>query len=42
MNKERVRFRRPCKTCGKMFIPSGKSCKLCNKCYDLARDRIKK
>ena len=29
---ERVRFKRPCKKCGKLFNPPGKYSKLCMQC----------
>lgn len=32
----KMRNPRPCNRCGEKFIPTGKFCKLCDKCWNLA------
>lgn len=40
----RVRLRRPCNKCGKMFIPTGRTNKICKECFKeiQASRRLKK
>jgi len=42
MPKPKNPFRKMCKKCSKMFIPSGIACKICDDCHKKARDWRKK
>ena len=33
-----MRNPRPCSRCNKKFVPTGKFCKLCDKCKDKAKE----
>jgi hypothetical protein len=35
--KDKIKLKKPCKRCGKMFQPTGKAEKLCKKCFDKSR-----
>ena len=39
--RSRLTFKRPCKNCGKMFRPSGKFGRFCDKCrYEANKNRV--
>jgi len=33
------KLKRPCNDCGEYFEPTGKACKLCEKCFENRRKR---
>ena len=37
MKRDAPKLNRPCKKCGELFIPTGKTCRICNDCYQKSR-----
>lgn len=39
---KKMKLKKPCSKCGKVFIPTGKACKICDKCIKESRNLRKK